>query len=195
MVTRGYLILGAAFVLGTVFVGVVSLRPSPRKTQAPSSEPRQLDEARDTPRHVVVHEHKVIPAAVATDAAPDRPSARVDEEPAEMTQEEVHAHFEATYPSDAPAGVESKRMEATVRKGFDEASGLGGQIRSLDCRATRCRAEIKFDNAMADNRVFKKVFRESDTIPYAWTVPSRVVGADGSVVATMYFYPQGASPY
>lgn len=93
-----------------------------------------------------------------------------------------------------PADV-SRQMEATIRKGFALAAREDFQMKSLVCRATRCRAELAFPNAKADKRALDRVFRESDEIPYTWTVESRVVAPDGTIVATMYFDHARKAPY
>ena len=97
------------------------------------------------------------------------------------------------FDGDAHGGQDGIERERALRSAFASPAANGSHVRSIECRATRCRVQVDFDDLDTDIRVIGALFlSQASTTPMAFTVPTRERRADGSVGATMYFRTKDA---
>lgn len=148
------------------------------------------------PRTVVVR-HEV--AAVETVNGPSEgtsedaaPTEEAEDEPLSDMERKAWLDFE--FEAD-PRTVEGRQLEAKVRRSFEAPDVHGVRVDSLECRDSRCKVVVEFDNPEADRRVMEQVFGARNTeFNLAGSVPERLLEPDGSVRATIYLFP-GAVRY
>lgn len=153
---------------------------------------------------VVVHEHRYVQvngnqaAQVKGGDAPKGDPNAPDEAPREPKRpfdpEERKFQLETAYDEDAAPTATSRKRETTIRTAFSSPSAKGSTLKSLECKASRCRMEVEFDDMQADKRVIHDVLMETPGIDMAGSVPERKTGPDGKVTAVIHLFPMSTAP-
>ena len=152
-------------------------------------------------KQVVVHEHRYVgltpsqaAAAQTKEAAPADPETIQAAERRSIDTAEHRFRIESAYDDDPPPTVASRKLEGTILKGFASPVGKGATVTSLECKATRCRLEVTFDNREKDRDVIRNVFMRSTELDLAGTVVERKTDPDGRVHAVIYLKPTTSTP-
>jgi hypothetical protein len=116
--------------------------------------------------------------------------------PRRPTREEVAAALEERFQDDGPATTTSLALERAARAAFSDPSvHEQAQLLAAECRQSRCRLEVRFESTDADRRLVRQLFMTNgDFSRLAFTIPLREQQANGTVLATIYFYPPERSP-
>jgi hypothetical protein len=115
-------------------------------------------------------------------------------EPEGKAPEQIAAELEEAFRTDRPADASSTRMQGGISGAFqNDERAKGAVIRQIDCRGTRCRLAVDFENEAANNRVMIEMFTMLaaagvDTTNLAFTIPTRTVDGDGKVNAVVHLY-------
>jgi len=154
-------------------------------------------------KQVVVHEHRYVsalPGASAAQGARGREQAEAEAETVQAAArrpfdpEEHRFQIESSFDEDPPPTVASRQLEKTILKNFSMPAGKGATVESLECKATRCRLEVTFENKQKDSEVIRDVFMRSDDLDVSGTVVERTVDKDGRIHAVMYLGPSKSAP-
>jgi hypothetical protein len=194
--------VGAAAVLACgVSVGLVvsGMSGGDGATKLPSSGAVAAEAPQErvvVQRQIVVREpaqEKVVAEEPAEGTGDDALPA---EEPAgRPSAGDIAAHLEGEFQAGASGDDQSRKLASSLWNAFSDPEIDGLQVDSLECRGSRCRVEVRFDDAAADRRVMEQLVGGADAkITMAGTIPIRDVHPDGSVSATMYLYPQETEP-
>jgi hypothetical protein len=113
------------------------------------------------------------------------------EEP--MSPEEVAIELDAAFAADPPPDVAATRTASNVLSAFRSVQAEGANLRSIDCRRTRCKLTVDFNNIDADKKVMGDIFKTLatsgvDVNGLGFIVPTRDRQADGSIAATVHLY-------
>jgi hypothetical protein len=119
-------------------------------------------------------------------------SVQTTSRPAPMTPEEIAANLEQNYVTEARS-ASGRNLEHTIREELEAPEVHGVRLEQLECRTSRCKLVLTFDNLDADKRVFSQVFLSATSkIRLAGSVPWRETLSDGKIRATMYLHPDEA---
>jgi len=182
--------------LGVLVLALLAAWGVPR-LKSLDPERRQPGPTTTEPAAVVVHEHRylAVPSArLATEEVSVLP-ARAELSP--ISEDEIGARLESMFQADGPKTVMSSELESQIRVAFSGPEIRGAQVKAIECRASRCRAEMAFDDGEAHKRTLRQVFMDahSERIPLAMTAPVSSITADGRVLVTIHLYPNGEAPF
>jgi hypothetical protein len=194
-----WLIPGVAMLVGLAWIGgsyhQSTRSPSPKQLSGHAADP-ELDDRRPVTTFVKEqrrnddqegsrpHALAAIPRSLTVAPPEDSPA-----------PEDVAARLEFAFEQDGAPTVNSRHMAQSIRTAFGQAKAPGAYVKNVECRASRCRADLEFQNIDADKSVLREVLHESEAIPYAFTIPTRNVDESGKVSLSIYFYPSGEAPY
>jgi hypothetical protein len=182
--------LGAKLYVGESATEEVSLPRTPRVIESHAA-PAQYHSLSPT-RPVSSADKPATDLGLRTGAPAGEPLPPKAEEPSD---EEIEARLDANFEGDGPATRESAALAKTIERAFTRPDIDGTRVKSIDCRARRCRTEIEFDSVHYDRQAFKKIFLESQELNVAVTVAKRETLPNGHVLAFVHTYPPGDMPY
>lgn len=189
------ILVGVSGALGLAFLNLNTESSPTREAHAPRvTEPapkmagRTLPHARSQPVEPVE-----VQAEKTTVAVTDSPNEEetLDEEP--RTPEEVAFEHRETFENDSPATSATRALEGSIEDSVEQLATPGVQIQKVECRATRCRASIRFDAHETDIDAMEELTqrKESPFSRYPISIPERIVAADGSREAVVYLQLDG----
>jgi len=195
------LILASLVALVGLFV-IARLTLGSRPANRPDRGATAEDEAEATPggaeSGVSAQRRRPLPSLRAARAREDRPSAEAAPEiaprpPAPRSDAEMSSALNAAFEADQPGGPETAQTRTAIAAAFRDARATGALLRGVECRATRCRLDVEFTDKRADKRLLSQIFvllssNGVDTKDLGFTIPTREVRPDGSVVATIHLY-------
>lgn len=97
---------------------------------------------------------------------------------------EVEADLELAFMDAPPPGPIDQKNDEALRNLFDQ-----GEIDTLECRASRCRLELSFENAStAEERLQEAFLADGSSLNLAGTITSRREERDGSAIVRVHLY-------
>src|SRR5688572_18006576 len=132
---------------------------APRATEpTPKVEGRTLPHARSQ-----LVEPVEVPAEKTTVAVADSPNEEetLDEEP--RTPEEIAFEHRETFENDSPATAATRALEGSIEDSVEQLATPGVQMQSVECRATRCRASIRFDAHETDIDAMEELTQKEES--------------------------------
>ena len=135
----------------------------------------------------------VAPPPRADEPRSDEPAAADGARPQPRSEAEFAAAMGEAFASDRPGNAGSATTLAAVSAAFHGPRTAGALLRAADCRATRCRLTVEFDDAAANNRVVAEMFTAlaengADVADLGIAIPTRDLRADGRIDATVYLF-------
>jgi hypothetical protein len=126
------------------------------------------------------------PAAPQIEASESRPTV-------EKTPAEYGAALEAAFRADGPADGKANALSESVSSAFHEPAAKGMTLDRVECHATRCRMEVRFDDEASDKRVLPEFFsllsaKGVDITGMRFVVPVRDTEPDGKIRATIHVF-------
>jgi len=195
------LIIASLVALVGLFV-IARLTLGSHSANRPNRGATAEDEAEATPNGeesgVSAPRRRSLPPPRAARARGDRSGAEAAPEmaprpAAPRSDAEMASALNAAFDADRPGGPETGQTRTAIATAFRDARATGAMLRGVECRATRCRLDVEFTDKGADKRVLSQIFvllssNGVDTKGLGFTVPTREVRPDGSVVATIHLY-------
>ena len=113
--------------------------------------------------------------------------------PQPKSQEQVVQALNDAYYSDRPADANSTKMSSAIVSAFSDGQAQGARLTGVECRATRCRLGIDFDDLDANRRVMSNIPEllapaGVDVSDLGFAMPTRVTHPDGTISATVYLF-------
>jgi hypothetical protein len=176
-----------------LFVGVYARLHSGRPATAGGPDPAETSSSEKRENVVVKHVFAFEPppatpppAAVAGEPSP--PADPIEKTPAQYEQE-----LESAFRMDAPADRKASELSTFVSSALRDPAARGVTVDRVDCHATRCRLEVRFDDAASDKMVMSQFFellsaKGADTQGLGFVIPSRAAGDDGKIRATIHVF-------
>jgi len=124
-------------------------------------------------------------------SAPATSATRID---VDAMRAEAAARITAAYLEDKPSTKESKLVEQQFRRALTDPALQGVHVDKLECRATVCQLEGRFDSSDADHMAFHRLLSEIASTGYSFAVPVRNPQRDGSVNVTAYMFAPKSAP-
>lgn len=177
---------GIAACAGALVYARLRVESQPHKSVGLVSEPQVAEAAVAAPPYRVEPTPLVRPATPAAATSETRRAAPQVSAPRGVTSEVWVRAFDEDRPADRKASYTQAALVDVFR-----ARPRGVTLSSVDCRATQCRLQMQFPNADAGNQMlseFWSLLDKSgvDVNGLSFVVPTRSVGADQRVDATMY---------
>ena len=177
---------GVAACAGALVYARLRVEPQPHKSAVVVSEQQVAEAAIAAPPYRVEPTLPVRPAALAAATAEARRAAPQVSPRREVTSEVWVRAFDEDRPADRKASYTQAALVDVFR-----ARPRGASLSSVECRATQCRLQLQFPNADAGNQMLSEFWSllEKDGVDVnglSFVVPTRSVGADQRVDATMY---------
>jgi hypothetical protein len=187
-------LIGIAVLMVFAMVGVFVKYRHASKSTSPEAEVADLNP--QTERHEVVVKHVISfepPHAVRQEPPPPMVTPDVSQESATVSPEKYAQDLEAAFRSDAPAGQAAKQTADSITSAFNSPIARGATLQHVECHATRCRMEIRFDSVDTDKRIFTGIFdllssNGVDTRGLGFVVPARTTSSDGKIDATVHLF-------
>ena len=185
--------------VGVVVKSAAGARRRTSDTAASARETKGDEPATTVVRHVISFERTPPPrgdVASTSAAAQERPAGSAERR--EIAPAELIGRLEAAFQQDDLPNSQSTQMTAAIRSAFESAPAKGASIKSIECRASRCRMQISFEDRAADRRIMKDFFtllssKGIDIHGLRFIAPSRETTSDGRTLATIHVY-RGDAP-
>jgi hypothetical protein len=141
---------------------------------------------------VVVHHVFTFEPKATAPAAPPAESPQTGE-PTEISPAEYKAQLEAAFQADKPADHEANAMASALSAAFQTPAAHGINVDQVECHATRCRLNVRFDDVASDRRVMSQFFELISASGVniqglRFVIPSQETDSTGGVRATIHVF-------
>ncbi len=152
---------------------------------------KELADVEEPRRIVVEHVVSMTPSASAALSARSAIEARPDD--VEVAPAEFAQRIEDAFAMEPPSDRDARRMSSSIAAAFRLPAAEGALLENVECRGTRCRLQISFDDAESDRRVARDMFdllasSGVDTHGLRFVIPTRSDEPNGKVKATLHLF-------